>query len=490
MEKISHTDWPEVVFGSSESRISQAIHRAVRSGKLKKIAPRLYTSNLRESAQNIIHRNLFYILGELFPGAVISHRSALDGGSTKSGSLVLSYQYTKNIQFPGIMIRLVKGPGAQDGDNPFVGKLYYASRERALLENLQPSKSKNGNSKVVSRAFIEEHLDKLCQIYGAEELNKLRDTARALVNKLNLETEFKILDKIVGGLLGTKSSGDLQSLAAHARALGPPYDSFRVELFGKLAAYLFSTVLPNHFSHERTEEEFRNAAFFDAYFSNYIEGTIFEIDEAEDILFRGHLNSKRPEDSHDILGTFQIVSNLQEMNRAPATAQDLINLLQHRHTAILSARKDKEPGLFKQKTNRAGNTIFIAPELVKGTFIKSFDVYQSLEPGIKRAIFVMFLVSEIHPFSDGNGRVARIMMNAELIRQKESRIIIPTVFREDYLLTLRRLTRQSDPEPYVKMLCKAQAFTASIDYSTYSACLQQFKYSNAFLEPSEGLLKF
>ena len=102
----------------------------------------------------------------------------------------------------------------------------------------------------------------------------------------------------------------------------------------------------------------------------------------------------------------------------------------------------------------------------------------------------MFMVSEIHPFLDGNGRIARIMMNAELIHQKESRIIIPTVFREDYLLTLRRLSRNSDPEPYVKMLCRAQAFTASIDYTHYQICFEQFKCSNAFLEASEGLLRF
>ena len=28
---------------------------------------------------------------------------------------------------------------------------------------------------------------------------------------------------------------------------------------------------------------------------------------------------------------------------------------------------------------------------------------------------MMFLVSEVHPFVDGNGRIARIMMNAELV---------------------------------------------------------------------------
>ena len=490
MDKFSHSKWPEIIFGSSKSRVSQGIHRAVKAGQLKKIAPRLYTSNLEDSVQNIIHRNLFHILSEFFPGAIISHRSALEGASHQSGFLILTYQYTKNFKLPSVTIRLLKGPGAQDSDNPFVEDLHYASRERALLENLQPSKNRGGISKTVSREFIEEYLDKLYRIHGIEEINKIRDKARLLANKLQLKNEFKILDKIIGSLAGTKEANLLKSKVGQARAAGLAFDPFRVELFGKLAASLYSTVISIHKSHSLTDKEFRNAAFFDAYFSNYIEGTKFEIEEAEKIAFEGKVNPSRPRDSHDILGTFQIVSNLQEMNQVPQSIENLFHLLQSRHATILSSRNSKEPGQFKEITNRAGNTVFVEPELVKGTLIKGFDIYQTIESGIKRSIFMMFMISEIHPFLDGNGRLARIMMNAELVHTKEARIIIPTVFREDYLLTLRRLSRQSDPDPYIKMLCKAQAFSASIDYSHYHTCLEQFKRSNAFLEPSEGLLKF
>jgi fido (protein-threonine AMPylation protein) len=33
----------------------------------------------------------------------------------------------------------------------------------------------------------------------------------------------------------------------------------------------------------------------------------------------------------------------------------------------------------------------------------------------------MFLISEAHPFNDGNARIARIMMNAELVAGGHSR---------------------------------------------------------------------
>jgi Fic family protein len=40
---------------------------------------------------------------------------------------------------------------------------------------------------------------------------------------------------------------------------------------------------------------------------------------------------------------------------------------------------------------------------------------------------MMFLVSEAHPFVDGNGRLARIMMNAEFVVAGERRVVFLTV---------------------------------------------------------------
>ena len=104
-------------------------------------------------------------------------------------------------------------------------------------------------------------------------------------------------------------------------------------------------------------------------------------------------------------------------------------------------------------------------------------------------MFMMFLIAEVHPFSDGNGRIARVMMNAELVHGERCRIIIPTVYREDYLLALRALTRNGNTEPYIRMLDRVQEFTAHIDFSGYDQALSQLRGSNAFLEPDEGRLR-
>ena len=45
---------PELVLSSSDRGISQAISRAVRAGRLAKIAPRIYTSNTADPPEEII----------------------------------------------------------------------------------------------------------------------------------------------------------------------------------------------------------------------------------------------------------------------------------------------------------------------------------------------------------------------------------------------------------------------------------------------------
>jgi Fic family protein len=101
----------------------------------------------------------------------------------------------------------------------------------------------------------------------------------------------------------------------------------------------------------------------------------------------------------------------------------------------------------------------------------------------------MFVLSEVHPFLDGNGRIARIMMNAELVKAGQSKIIIPTVYREDYLGALRKLTRQSDPSPYIAMLQRANEFSENIYGDDYNVMLDYLIQCNSFFEHTEARLK-
>ena len=146
------------------------------------------------------------------------------------------------------------------------------------------------------------------------------------------------------------------------------------------------------------------------------------------------------------------------------------------------------PGEFKNINNRAGETFFVDFTLVKGTLTKGFDFYQALVDPFARAAFMMFLISEVHPFLDGNGRTARVIMNAELVKAGHSKIIIPTVYRDDYMGALRKLTRQQEPAPYIRMLKKAHQFSANVigdDMDNMEALLTT---ANAFKEHNKAKL--
>ena len=480
----------EIIFGSSDSRISKAISKLEKEGRIKKLAPRLYSGNIEDEPEIIIRRNLFLILGHLYPGAVLSHRSALEFKPTSTGQIFLTHSYTKKIKIPGITIRLLEGRGPIKGDNPISGQLFVSQRERALLENLQPSRKPGGDSKTLTYPEIEEILEKIILVHGEKELNNIRDKAREISVELDLPKEFETLNTIISALLSTHSFKILKSPIALARAFGLPYDPTRLELF----EILFRTLNQYEFKYwedKNTEpSSFKNFAFFESYFSNYIEGTKFEIDQARQIIENQTPMPSRQDDSHDILGTYQIVSNRREMNITPHTPEELIEILKYRHKILLSARKDKKPGLFKDKNNVAGNTAFVETNLVNGTLMKCFDFYNALKHPFSKAAYIMFAISEIHPFLDGNGRIARVMMNAELQSKNQSKIIIPTVYREDYILALRKLTRKREPDAFLRMLSKIHEFSSKITGNNFMEMQSYLAESNAFLEPDEGKLKY
>ena len=480
---------PEVVFGSSDKGISKSISRMVKSGKLRKLMARVYTSNFHDPSEVIVGRNLYLIIGKLFPGALLSHRTALEGGPTEDHTIFLTYKYTKKIQLPGFTVRLMKGPGPTKYDMPFLDGLYMSSEPRTYLENMQVARDRGSSLKSLTRKAIEERLNRTCQIRGEKELNQFRDRAHEIAGQLNLEPEFHKLNKIISALLLTSPAKLLKSPVARARAFGKPYDQDRLTLFELLFSELKGIELPFRQELRVSPNEIQNMAFFETYFSNFIEGTEFVIEEAKSIVFEKKIPESRSGDAHDILGTFNVVSNTEQMRLIPDSSEAFFDILKSRHSVMMRGRPDKLPGEFKKEINRAGQTVFVEPELVTGTLEKGFEIYQAIEHCLARSIFIKFVVSEIHPFADGNGRIARVMMNSELVRCGLCRILIPIVYREDYLLALRALSRSQIANPFIRMLSRAQEFSAGINFSGFDVALGILQKCNAFDDHREAKLK-
>ena len=480
----------EIVMATSDKSLSQQRTSMIKKGLLRKIAPKIYTTNLEDEPDVIIRRNVFYIIGQLYPQAVISHRSAYELKPTADGDIYLTYSYSKNISLPGLTVHLMEGPKGTEHDMPFIENLYISSLERRTLENLQKGRARGNSSKCLPRTSIEEFLERMLQVNGESGLNAFRDKARVVSKELDMKEEFETLNHIIGAILSTKPSGILTSASAQARAQGEPYDSERIRLFGVLFEALHNSPLPLIDEPNVENAAFRNFAFFESYFSNYIEGTEFEIEDARTIIETGQPLPDRNADSHDVLGTFQLVASRREMRRTPSSSDELIELLQDRHRILMAARPDRNPGMFKMQNNHAGDTHFVDCTLVRGTLRKGYEFYQALEHPFAKALFMMFMISEVHPFNDGNGRISRIMMNSELVAADQSKIIIPTVFREDYLNALRRLTRKGDPSVVIRALSRVRQFSANITGDNFEVTRKYLESCNAFKDGDGYILRF
>lgn len=470
--------WPDILFTDDLSRA--ALSKAVRDGRARRISPGIYTSLRFGSLEDIVRRNWSRILDHELPGAIITDRSARRSGPSED-MLTVVHRRKRPLQLPGLTIMPRPGPPPLPDDAP-MSSVWFASQARAMLENLHG----RGGPRYLSRTELEGWIADLLLSGGENLLNDIRDRARSLAQAGGWDREFATLSAIIGAALSTHPSDILQTEKLRASASGTPYDHQRLDLFGALATAL-GDLSPQPLP-LRVEDEARRTLlpFYEAYFSNYIEGTEFTLDEAASIVLDHHFPSDRPQDAHDILGTFQLVNDPDEASRTPEDADQLIEILRQRHGHLMQARVDKNPGAFKVKSNQAGSTVFVAPGLVVETLRRGFDLGRKLVEPFARSVYLGFVVSEVHPFDDGNGRISRIMANAELSRAGEGRIIIPTIFRNNYIAALKGASHNTNFGGLAATLKFAQRYTARIDFTTRQSAEADLVRTNALRDPNDA----
>ena len=480
-----------LVFAKEDKAQARRLQRLAAAGQLRRLYAGIYTNDLVQPLDAIVRREIFALCSLIAPGSLISHRSALEGGRpTAVGNLYLTGANRRDFELPGVKLRMMKGAGPLDSDiriPTFTGDVFISSQARALLENLTSSRGLPAERRTLGAEGVEDWLARFVSRDISSATNKIRDTAKSIAGPLGLESEFKQLDKIIGALLGTQSA-HLTAPAAIARAAGKPYDDARVTLFQTLATELQKNPLQIPLADPNIDSNLQS--FIETYFSNYIEGTEFEIEEAHDIVVQGRPLKYREDDSHDILGTYRAILESKANPSIPQRFEDFARQIQDWNREVIESRQSKSPGAFKTESNRAGNTVFVAPDLVLGTLEKGYESIMSATTSANRAALAMFVVSEVHPFTDGNGRTARLAMNLFLTEAGLARIIIPTVYRDDYITALKAMSGNSLPTPLIRMLGRAARFSHWVNMSSKEVAFADLKRSNAMSRPETHKLSF
>jgi len=475
-----------VIFANDRNRASLA--RADKSGRVRRVARGIYTDELDRSDEEVVAWHRWEIVAHLIPDAIIVDRSAAGGGAPAHGTLfVASQTRSRNVVLPGLVVAVRAGPRLPS-DQMWTEGLAISSPARTLVDNLAVSRGRTSVARTLSRAELGDWVARQAQVVGDRRLKRLRDDARQIADELRVAHRAGEVDALVGAALGTRPVvGGSRLLAAQAAGRG--YDEERVRRFDEVASQLLKLVPSEEVPASlpaAADEVGSSLGFWEAYLSNHIEGTVFAVEQAEKIVATGEPPTDRPADGHDILGTFRVVTDPVERVRVPRSGEELLEILLARHAEILGGRPESGPRRWKREQNQAGSYVFVQPGLVEGTLAQGFIHRDRLTSPFAKALFMFYLVSEVHPFSDGNGRVARTLMNAELSHAGQGRVLIPIVWRNEYLSAVRQLSRQGNVELYTRTLGFAWRWTAAMhwwDPMTTKATLER---TNALVDSTEA----
>ena len=191
-----------------------------------------------------------------------------------------------------------------------------------------------------------------------------------------------------------------------------------------------------------------------AYSSNALEGNSLTETETKIVIedgitiggkpVRDHLEALGHSEAYDLL--FRLAKN-QEITEA--NVKELHRLFYYRIDA-------KQAGKYRKSRVIITGTDFIppAPERIPDlmeSFIAGLSEARAKHHPVEFCAIIHKEMVTIHPFIDGNGRAARLLMNLALLQAGYPLAIIPPTLRRDYLDTLNK-THKGDDGPFISFI--------------------------------------
>lgn len=202
------------------------------------------------------------------------------------------------------------------------------------------------------------------------------------------------------------------------------------------------------------------------YTSNALEGNSLTETETKIVLEEGiTIGGKLIKDHLEALGHSDAYTLLQKLAKKETFSEHDIK---HFHKLFYNRIDAKNAGKYRKVAVFITGTDFVPPlfSLVPGQIkqlIQELPVLkQQHHPVAYAALFHLKFVT-IHPFVDGNGRCARLLMNLALLQADYGITPIPPVVRADYIAALKQAQVTQNTEPFVNFI-SAMVYEAHKEY--------------------------
>ena len=191
-----------------------------------------------------------------------------------------------------------------------------------------------------------------------------------------------------------------------------------------------------------------------AYTSNAIEGNTLTRKETELVIEENITSSSKPfvyyqEAVNHSRAFCEILELVKSDNKI--SEKDILTL----HKTILSGINNEEAGFYRNCMVRISGSRVILPNPVKvPTLMEDFcNWLNNQDQGdAKTAILAHLKLVSIHPFVDGNGRCARLLMNYLLLKAGLVPIIIQPRDRKKYLNAIEQAQLTQKDDKYVEYM--------------------------------------
>lgn len=192
------------------------------------------------------------------------------------------------------------------------------------------------------------------------------------------------------------------------------------------------------------------------YASNALEGNTLTETETKVVLEDGITIGGKPMKDHlEAIGHAKAYDHLYDLIPHPGlTVADLLAL----HRLVVEGIEGTEPGQYRSKQVIITGTSYVppqaadVPEQMKVFIDNKLPQWQETEHPIHVTALAHLELVTIHPFLDGNGRTARLLMNLLLMKAGYPVTLIPPILRTDYMASLRSFQESQDKTPFLNFI--------------------------------------